>query len=265
VWTNGVSSGDTPFSRVSCVAIAFIELVADDFFSEVNLLRATGRIEALSEEKRVWRKRAFLFLKKEKPTDSEERPTKRHRIKAHSALIRLDNGMNVSFGHGLAQYIMAKEVADRPAKPEDWSRLSLSRDEGGDMGCMSHFLQRVMNCNLDSIIDFNHAEWNALKSAVKDVQMWGHLLVFDFGLYQEDRFYETLRGAWREYLEVGDASCPLWNDFVPKILRDKGELARLGASSTPSDLFQDVQSTMAVCIIFLPWPQDVMKILHVLT
>lgn len=221
--------------------------VADDFHSELAFAKATGAEKQAAVAKQVWRRRAIALLKRKAPMapDDEDRVVKRFRTKALNATLRIDNAMKVQFGFGLQRYILAPELDQRPPEIENWPRLSMVRDEGSDMTCMCHYLTRKMNMNIDHITDFNHAEWNCLKAAIKDTHMWGHLLVFavaantDYGPYNEERFFLTLKQSFKEYLEVADASCPLFGDALEQILLDKGEGERMGSADVAEEVFQD--------------------------
>lgn len=219
--------------------------VAEDYYSEVGFQRVTGDDKDGAAARRTWRDRAVQLLKRKAGSAAPgEKVAKRYRTKALSAAVRLDNAMAMQFGYGLSRFKLPVDVSER-GDPEHWPRMSLARDEGSDMTCMSHFLARHLNMNIDHMTDFNHAEWNCLKAAVKDCNMWSHLLVFvvaanvDYGPFNEQRFFETLKGSFAEYLEVADHKCPLFTDMLPRILADEGEAERIGCADTPQIVFRE--------------------------
>ena len=62
----------------------------------------------------------------------------------------------------------------------------------------------------------------------------------DFGPYREDRFFNELQLALREYFHVADPhTCPLFQERVVGILEDDGALQTLGSEDTVDRVWKD--------------------------
>jgi len=118
---------------------------AHDYVAEDHYKDAEGADAPLQVERRLYRKTAVAFLKRtaEMKPSQMERPVKRQRIKAHSALVRLESALQSHFSFGLVKRRQPGAVEDRVGRPEAWPRLTIGREEGSDMLCACHFLQRV--------------------------------------------------------------------------------------------------------------------------
>ena len=204
---------------------------------------------AVVKEQRAWRKRCLRFLRKgtdDPNIDDTEPPRKMHRKKARCALLRLDNAVRASCGFGLSYFRVPKKEADRDPDPVTWPRLSLVRDEGPDMAAGAAWLKRAADINLDDVQDLNHGEWNSMRSALKHTGLWGHMLVFavvanvDYGPYQSDSWFHSLRGAWQEYCKTADpSSCPLLAEHLDGILADRGEGEKVALKCIERTVFKD--------------------------
>ena len=229
---------------------------AHDYVAEDHYKLAEGADEPLEVERRLYRKTAVAFLKRtaEMKASQMERPVKRQRMKAHSALVRLGAALQSHFHFGLVKYRQPRAVADGVGRPEAWPHLTIVRDEGSDMLSMCHFLQRGLSYNVSQISDPNHAEWNSLRGALKDVGVWGELLVFgcvsnlDYAPWGEMRWFAQLREGFSEWVRIADETDPLFLDLLPKYLDDIGELHRQGEADTPKLVFQ------APCSVHLAGP-----------
>ncbi len=88
--------------------------------------------------------------------------------------------------------------------------------------------------------------------------LWPHLLVAviaynaDFAPWGEDATYRRGLESFREYLHVADPlTCPLWSEFWPKILQDRGQLSRLAEPDIARVLWKDtlhVLCGIALCM-----------------
>ena len=237
--------------------------MAADFQGPATAAGASDTVAAVGVEKRIWKLKALRFLnaKRQCPDTvgdgdvvDHAAPRKLHRKKACCAVVRLDNALRVGGGLSLRYFQQPEAVADRNPDPTTWPRLALVRDEGSDMTCAGAFLKRKAMLCFDELIDFNHGEWNCLKGAVKESGLWSHLLVMavaanlDHGPYSEDRYYETLRGAWRQYLEVADpTTCPLFEEMLPGILRDLRQEHRIGEADIERKIWEEL--LLHVCLV----------------
>ena len=227
--------------------------MAADYQGRATDAVAIDPVAAANKERRTWKIKALRFLQQKRPNPDEpdilepdDAPRRMHRKKARCVVCRLDNALNAGAGISLSYFKQNLDPALRPVDPTLWPRLSLVRDEGSDMTCAGAFLKRKALVNLDESIDFNHGEWNCLKGAVREAGLWPHLLVMavaanlDHGPYLEDRYYGALRGAWQEYLRVGEPqTCPLYEQMLPGILRDRKQEHRIGEEKIEEQIWQE--------------------------
>ena len=162
------------------------------------------------------------------------KPRKRHRTKAYSWLLRIDNALQHHCGTGLSHY-QVKEPDTVPASEAAlWPRLSIVADRGSGGISAVHFAQRRLMLNIDYLPDASHDHWNELREALKECDLWPHILIAviayncDFAPWGQDAFYCQLRESFAEYLLVAHPlSCPMWSEYWPRILVDRDETSRM--------------------------------------
>ena len=100
--------------------------------------------------------------------------------------------------------------------------------------------------NIDDVSDLSHKAWSSMRLAIRSAGLWGHLLVWvvtanvDFCPFREDRFFNELQLALREYFHVADPrTCPLFQERVVGILEDDGASQTLRSEDTVDRVWED--------------------------
>lgn len=217
--------------------------------SDLSLQRSASQ-PLVSGLRKGWYARAASWLKRSsKPSGWRPKPKKR--VKSFVFLKALNNAIRVSLPLvGLRHFRQPKDKALRCAPAWTWPSMTLTSVSGSDILAGVNFLCRslTMSLNLDWVPDFNHASWNGFRAAAKGAGLWRHALLLlmsqlmRHGPWQQASRLQQVREALDHYMRVAHpASCPLFAQFYPQILADKGIAELLGAPGLLEKVWEELK------------------------
>lgn len=236
-----------------------------DYHGAAKRYEELGMHQQLEDSKKVWVDRARRWLQKRQLTEEAEdqgrakKPKKVHRAKSYHGVLAWDNAFQHSLGKGLAHFCLPAALADR-GDPFCWPRINQAADQGSDNICGGNYFIYKQSCNLVRSWDLSHGVWRDFALTVKRSRQWPFFLVMTccqnafHGPWSEDRFYETVRAAVDEMFVVCSPEAdPLFNHYLPAILKDRGELHRLGEPDICKEVWQDMPGEHQKLIINRYW------------
>ena len=107
----------------------------------------------------------------------------------------------------------------------------------------------AMHVNVEPVFDISHGICNNYFDAIKYVGEWPFLLLLTITFnmphmpFDEDRFMHTICHALENYFEmVDDGNDPLFQEMLPHMLWDKGQLDRANDDSFTQTIFEEVKN-----------------------
>lgn len=165
--------------------------------------------------------------------DEDSNPKKLKRVKSFQWLVVTESMLKHVFGvrkGWLDFHIREKPEDPLPPNPRSWPSISVVIDQGPDGWCAGNFLVNHMGVNACILKDGSRRGWNDVCLALKGSKQWFLVLAFavvcncDHGPWRDSRWYTESKEAAETYLQVASAtSCPLFQEFYPQLLNDKGD------------------------------------------
>lgn len=235
-------------------SVGFSEVMGDADLKAAQALEDQDAA-AIQNEQRDWQTQAEQFWSVQMGRCSidgmAKGAPKRHRTKAKAWLSACDHMLVAMTGSGFKHFVQPTVEAER-GPPASWPCITLSIDQGSDGWAGAMWLQRRANVNCLVLFDVSHRAWNDCCLALRDSQMWSTVLLLqvcmnlDHGPWQDGRWHSELVEATTLYQKLTKpSSCPVFQGLLADILRDRGELDKLGEPDVGQQAFDGLGECFA--------------------
>ena len=224
--------------------------VMGDYSGELELEHVTQNAPAVKKLKTDWVGRAVSFMGRglTAGVGPVGRVAKRKRVKSMHWGVCLDNCLLFATGRGIDAFEITKSVRER--NPYEWPCLQVVPDQGPDGMCASNgfmygWQQRIFN--LWVAWDKSHGAHNDVKLACKAAGLWAHQLLAavaaaaPFSPWNTGARREQVREAMAEYFTHMDHNCPLFQECLPLLLKERGDGHRITESGIGLEVWNDLK------------------------
>lgn len=223
-----------------------------DFVCEVSEAIETGHKGAMAAMTERWEQDAWNFWvgadTGAEASGGTKTRAKLFRAKAWRLFCALNHMLVVCRGVGLSAFAVPAS-SDRRQEPHLWPTLTLSLDQRSDGWSMGCYLLWGTDLCVRVAPDPSHRGWNDAQLALRDVGMYGIVLLttialnWEHGPWKDGRWLAQARESAAAYVQVARAdSCPVYQGLFSRILQETGQEDQIGRPGLEADVFADLPS-----------------------